>query len=333
MDGASGMMMQQGYNPFGLYTRDNQDPLGFLISQLAYVEQQVYEVRYPDIQYPGLVPVDTGANEWARTITYFSMDKVGQATWFNHMAKDIPHAESFRTKHDVTVEMAAIGYGYSNEELGQAMMVPGQSLTTDRAMAARRAAEEFIDDLVLNGDSDKGWDGLLNHSSVTKSDAPDGASGSGNTEWNLKTGDEIIKDVNTLLGGMYEDTKTVELADTLLLPPSAYAHIAGTPRSTHSDVTVMKFIMESNIYTATTGMPLMIRVCRGLENAAASNHGRAIAYRRHPEVLKLHMPMPHRFLPVYQSGPISYEVPGILRLGGLEIRRPKAIRYLDLITT
>jgi hypothetical protein len=46
-------------------------------------------------------------------------------------------------------------------------------------------------------------------------------------------------------------------------------------------------------------------------------------------VLKMHIPMPHRFLPVWQTGPMFYEVPGIFRLGGLEIRRPKAVRYVD----
>jgi hypothetical protein len=46
-------------------------------------------------------------------------------------------------------------------------------------------------------------------------------------------------------------------------------------------------------------------------------------------VLKIHIPMPHRFLPVWQTGPMKYDVPGIFRLGGLEIRRPKAVRYVD----
>jgi hypothetical protein len=49
-------------------------------------------------------------------------------------------------------------------------------------------------------------------------------------------------------------------------------------------------------------------------------------------VLKMHIPMPHRFLPVWQTGPMRFDVPGIFRLGGLEIRRPKAVRYVDGIS-
>jgi hypothetical protein len=54
-----------------------------------------------------------------------------------------------------------------------------------------------------------------------------------------------------------------------------------------------------------------------------------VAYRRDPSVVKMYMPMPFRFLPVWQTGPIIFEVPGIFRLGGVDVRRPKAMRYVD----
>ena len=54
-----------------------------------------------------------------------------------------------------------------------------------------------------------------------------------------------------------------------------------------------------------------------------------IAYRRDPRVLKLHIPMVHRFLPVWQTGPITFAIPGIFRTGAVEIRRPGAMVYVD----
>jgi hypothetical protein len=39
--------------------------------------------------------------------------------------------------------------------------------------------------------------------------------------------------------------------------------------------------------------------------------------------------MPHRFLPVYQDGPTSFEIPGIFRTGRRRSLRPGAFRYLD----
>ena len=301
--------------------------LGFLESQVNRIERQAYMIRYPEIQYPKLVPVVRTGPEWIRGITYYSQDITGRAEFLAGRANDIPLADVTRDQHDVTVEMAGIGYDYSMEELQQARMIPGRNLTADKAIAARRAAEEFIDNLVLNGDADHGWDGLINNANVTNQTAA-------TAQWQTLTGnnvDGIIRDINNLLSGLWTSSRTVEMADTLLLPPSAWSLLANQPRSQHTDMSILEWVRRYNLYTAQTGNPLMIQVVRGLEDAGASNVGRAIAYRRDPEVLRLHMPMPHRFL-APQRWIMRYIVPGILRLGGLEIRLPGAMRYMDNIT-
>ena len=309
-----------------------QSALGFLESQVTYVERDAYQIQYPDIQYPRLVPVETNAPDWVRSITHYSMDMVGQAELFSPLANDIPLADVTRDKHTVGVEMAAIGYSYNLEELMQAMMIPDVNLSADKAMAARRAAEEYLDNLCLRGNSNLNWDGLINQasSSVTASDADNGASG--NPEWSSKTPDEIVKDVARIVSGIWEGSQTVEMANTLALPPELYTDLVSRRLTDSNGMTVMEFIQKANPYTGLTGQPLMITYIRGLENAASSNDGRAIAYRRDPTVLKFHLPMPHMFLPPITSNRILYMVPGIFRTGGLEIRRPGAIRYLDKVT-
>lgn len=314
------------------YIVDAQQALGFLVSQTSHIEAQVNEVQYPDIQYPALIPVDTSANEWAKSVTYYSMNKVGQANWFHHYGRDVPVADSERSKFEVGIEMAAIGYRWSLEELGQAMLIPGMNLSADRANAARRAYEEFVDKIAIRGDSDKGFTGIINRTDVDKAWAANGAGGS--PDWSDKTGDEILKDVNDTLTGIYTGSLTVELADTVLLPVESMALIA-TKRldSNGSTMTVLQFLLQNNVYSHVSGKPLTIRAVRGLEDAGENDAGRMVAYRRDPQVIKLHLPMPHRFLPVWQTGPLTFDVPGIFRLGGLEVRRPKAVRYLDGIKT
>lgn len=307
-----------------------QAALSFLVQQTSYIEPEVYKMRYPDIQYPQLIPVDTSANEWAKSITYYSMDQVGRAAWFNHLAKDVPVADVTREKHETGVEMAAIGYRYTLEELGQAMMIPGLNLSADRASAARRAYEEFVDDVALRGDTGKNYFGILNYPGVDISTAQSDGIG-GQTTWDDKTGDQIARDINAAITGMYTSTLQIEIADTVLLPIAALTSLATRRMSTDSgtDTTILAWLQKNNVYTMTTGQSLMIRGVRGLETAGAGGNGRMIVYRRDPGVLKMHIPMPHRFLPVWQTGPMLYDVPGIFRLGGLEIRRPKAVRYVD----
>ncbi|MDI2177200.1 hypothetical protein [Pseudomonas aeruginosa] len=73
---------------------DAQAALGFVVSQTTYIERQVNEIVYPDIQYPQLIPVDTSAPEWIKTVTFYSADKVGKADWVNGNADDLPLAST-----------------------------------------------------------------------------------------------------------------------------------------------------------------------------------------------------------------------------------------------
>ena len=66
-----------------LYNMNDATTLSFVQSQLSHIETNVYRKQYPDIQYPELIPVDTSANEWAASVTFYSMDAVGQAKFIN----------------------------------------------------------------------------------------------------------------------------------------------------------------------------------------------------------------------------------------------------------
>ena len=39
--------------------------------------------------------------------------------------------------------------------------------------------------------------------------------------------------------------------------------------------------------------------------------------------------MRHQWIEPMRTGPLTYEVPGIFRFGGLDVRRPGAMRYMD----
>lgn len=305
------------------FTFDAQAALGFLVSQTSHIETQVNETIYPDIQYPGLIPIDTSAHPFAKTVTYFSSDKFGKAGWINGNADDINLAGTERAKHETAVHMAGVGYSYGYEELEHARML-GMNLTADDALAARRAYEEFLDTVALTGDSSKNMEGLFNNSSVTAAAATTGT-------WSTATEDEILRDVNDAITLVHTQTLRTVMANTLLLPWTKMNFIA-SERLGDTQSTILEFLRSNNVYTATTGQQLMIRGLRELDTAGTSVSPagtRMVAYRRDPAVLKMHLPMPHRFLPAYQDGPLRFVVPGVFRLGGLDIRRPKEIVYQD----
>ncbi|MGV6394518.1 DUF2184 domain-containing protein [Pseudomonas caspiana] len=300
---------------------DAQVAMGFVTAQTSHIERQVNEAVYPDIQYPTLVPVDTSAHPWAKTITYYSSDKFGKAEWINGNADDIPIAGTDLAKHETAVHMAGIGYGYGLEEISQAQML-GIPLDANDAAAARRAYEEMVERVALYGDARKGFVGLTNAPTVVAAEAATG-------DWDSATPGQILGDVNVALSGQYAGTLYTGLADTLLLPYSRFLHISTVPLNDNGTDTILTWLQTKNVYTAQTGRPLVIRAMRGLEAAGAGGTPRMVAYRRDPNVVKLHIPMPHRFLPVFQAGPLRIEVPGIFRLGGVDVRRPKEMSYTD----
>lgn len=299
--------------------------LSYLISQVTHIEREVYEIKYPDITYARDIPVDTSAPEWIKSITFFSEDRVGAAKFINGNAYDIPFADVTSEKFESAVEGAGIGYRYSLEEINQARYL-GQSLDARRAMSARRAYETFVNDVAYVGHTAKGWKGLINNASVTAVTVAQNA-GATSTLWANKTADEVLTDINSGITGMWTASKTVELAGTVKLPPAKYS-VLFTRRLGDTTMNLFEYISKNNIYTAQTGQPLDIGMLRQCEGAGSGATDRMVVYRKAPDVLKLHIPMPLRFLPPQAKG-LGFEVPGMFRLGGVDIRLPGAVRYLD----
>ena len=292
------------------------DNLSFFREAAAYVEAQAFATRYPSIQYPLLVPVDMSAPEGAETVQWYVTNGVGKAGLYNNRANDIPFVELTAEKKNVQIETYDSGYKISWLEAMQGGLI-GRDLSGEKATLVRRILDEQLDTLVLDGVSAFKWDGLLKNTNVTAFDVP--ADGVGSSRlWSAKSAELIIRDINMALIGVYAGSKTVELADTILVPPDVLGFLAGKYITGTSD-TVYQAIMRNNVYTLRTGRPLTIIECRGLEDAAASSGGRFIAYRKAPDVLKLHLPMPLMFLDGNVTQ-LEMERIGFIRTGGLEVR-------------
>lgn len=291
------------------YQIDAQAALGFVERQTSHIEREVYRRKYPMIRYRELIPVDPDAPEFASSVTFYSQDQVGRAKYINGHGDDIPLVNITRNQHEQGIDDAGIGYEFSLTEIGQAQML-GRDLSSEGANAARLAFERFVDEVAFVGDAAAGTQGLFNTSGITSVAAA-------NTFANL-TPDQILVEVNKLIGGIHDDTKGVEMPDTVVMPIGAYTDIASR-RLPDSGMTVLQYLQASNVYTAQTGQPLMI-----------TSHYRAdklVAYARNMEVLKLHMPMPLRFVQP-QARNLKIVVPGHFRFAPINIRIPGAVRYL-----
>ena len=320
-----------------------QQALAFLTAQAYKVNAKVYETVYPDWDIGRFIYVDTSGPEWSPGILTYMSDMSGRANWQSGAAKDIPLADVSQDMRTKTHHLAAIGYQYNLEEINTVIQVGG-SLSDRRARAARLAYNKFLFNLALFGDTEKGLAGITNYPGVTIMVPPADGDGGVRTWVNsagvgTKTPAEIVRDINLLLQGISRSTFDLVLADTLKLPQEAYDYIAATPYSDNTMETILAFVLRTNVYTLRTGRQLNIQPLRELGNAATDTNapssagkGRAVAYKNEPEYMRFHLPMPHRFLPVYQDGPLNYMVPGIFRTGGVEMMSTVAVRYMDGIS-
>lgn len=312
---------------------DAQVARGFLMPSFFNVEAAVVPKRYPSFRYDQVLPVITEGNEWARGTTFRSSDAAGKAEFLNGKGFDMPYADVSVTQYQKGFELAGIGYEWTLEEMQVAAM-EGRNLSTEKGDAAHKIAEAMLWSIAMTGDAQKGWTGITNDPNVTKAAAPQVGSGTGaaKAEWRNKTPDQILADLNAMITGVFTVTQEIEMPDTILLPTSAWMLASTTPRSGNSDTTILQYLLANNPYTAETGRPLTVRGVRALNTAGDGNTGRAVAYNYDPDVVRFHLPMPHKFLPPWQKGSMTWEVAGIMRTGGVEVRRPGAITYLDGIT-
>lgn len=314
---------------------DEQAAYAFVQAQGRNIETAIYKRRYPTFNYAEHVPVVTEGNPWAIGTQFRIADHTGKAKIISGKAKDMPFGKTTRSLATHDFFMIGAGWEWSLEETEQGMLY-NVNVTQDDAMGAADDVERLLYDIAITGSTEVNRTGLINDANVPSADAAanGGENGGGGTStfWVHKTPDEIVADINTGLSTVKRQSGEVEWADTVRLPPAAFELISTKRIGTDTETTVLEHVGRKNIYTAETNQPLDIKPLRDLASIADGERGRAVFYRRDPQVLRYHLPMPRRVLPVHRVGLMAYQQGLIARTGGTEIRLPKAMFYLDEIT-
>lgn len=309
------------------FMSDAQIGYAFLTPQLYRIETEVYMTRYPSFDITRFMSVDTSGDMWDVGTLVYSMDQVGNARFMAGGAFDMPYASVDMAQANLNYHLAAIGYEWNTQELQRAAKL-GRSLSSDKAQAAKQAADRFIYNIAMTGktpkgENEKGLTGFVNNGSAPSAQVA--ADGTGSSRlWADKTATLILRDVNEALGAVETGTGETSVADTLVLPTTRYNYIA-TQQIPNTGTTILQFLQANNA----AGENLRILKSRALETAGTGSSTRLVAYENNPQVVKFHLPGAHQFLPAFQKASMVYEVGGIMNVGGTDVRLPKAIVYRD----
>ena len=221
-----------------------EDASVFFARELDYIKAKSYDKKYPEFTALNNFPITHEVPEGAETVTYYSYEKTGMAKIISNYATDLPRADV--KGHPTTAYIKSVGasYGYSVQEM-RASRMAGKSLDTRKADSARYSIDRKVNEIAFAGDEKNGLMGMLSIANniplYTLSTVE------GHTEFKFKTAEQILADLNGMVGYQAELTKNVEKSDVLSLPASVYIDIS-TRQIPNTGYTVKKFLLENAPY-------------------------------------------------------------------------------------
>lgn len=288
--------------------------------QLEYIYAQTYDTLFPENKARVLLPVDGRIPSGAKSHTYRQMTEYGEAAFVNNFADDFPQVDL--KGEEITGKLVSLGdsFGYSIQDLRGAAM-GGIALDAEKAKTARKVMERKLDALACTGDTNTGLVGIANASGII--DASSGFGDAG-VAWASATADNIRDDVNALWKAVFETTKGIYMPDTLALDPASYATLTTKKQSAFSDDNMMQYILKTNPSIRN------IEFWPRLATADGSGGPRILCYKKDPAVVSLLISQEFEMMPP-QAKNMAFTTACHMRTGGVIVRYPKAIAYLDTI--
>lgn len=203
----------------------------------------------------------------------------------------------------------------------------GRSIDAILDRGIRLNYNKSIDQLVYKGFM--GVYGLVNNPNIVSSLAPAGTGG--NTEWDTKTVDEILWDVNKLLTECWAASEYDESAipNHLLLPPTKYAYILSTRIGTSGDENILNYLQKNNLANQNGGS-LYIAPSRWCVGAGTGDKDRMVAYSNDKDRLYFDLPVP---LARAMTQPVALQFAYVTiyaaQMGQVKFLYEQPVRYMD----
>lgn len=296
----------------------------FFARQLEAIKARSFDVLYPNLKFRTLFPMDQEAPAGAKSVTYETYDEVGMAKIISSYAQDLPRADVAGKETTVPVRTIGSSFGYNVKEIKSAQMA-GLNLSQRRANAARRAIEEQLNRIAFFGNTEANLYGLFTAPNIPNGNVPNGAAVA--PEWSTKTADEILLDINSIFDDIFESTKGVENADTLLLPLSQWSLIMTTARSTTSDTTIANYVVANSPWLKTLANIIPVNELKGAGTAGVDV---MVAYTKHMDKLEFVLPEDVTFYPE-QLEKLEYITPVTAECGGLNVYYPLSAKIMEKI--
>ena len=306
------------------------DAYTFLMKELERVDARILE-PLSGTDWPRDLPVITGGglleNIASIDVTYASTGGEEDNLFFE-AANDIPVIQADMSKSVARCFNFAEYMSFSLME-------------KEKMMSVARDPETFLNkgirlhfDKVLDRNAYKGFTrtrstGLCNNPNVVRSAAATGSGGY--TDWEHKTADEILADINTALSAVWtaNDCASDALPNHILIPVKQFGALVSRKVGDDGDKSILTYVLENNL-AAAQGGELVISPCKWCKGIGSAGKDRMVVYMNREDRVCFNLTQPLTRMETERMS-MRVKIPYMAQFSEVRFLYPSCVHYMDAI--
>ena len=305
------------------------DAYTFLMKELEKVDETILE-PLSGTDWPRDMPVITGGGlleSIASVDVSYASSGGDDDNLFFEAANDIPVIQADLSKQVARTFNFAEYMSFSAMEREKMMQV-GRDPETFLNKGIRLHCDKLIDRNVYTGFTKVTSTGLCNNPGITRSSAA-AAAGGGGTEWEHKTADEILADINRAISALWKDNdcSSDALPNHILVPVEQFGMLVTRKVSDDSERSILTYVLENNL-TAQQGGELTISPCKWCAGAGSGGTDRMVVYMNRVDRICFNLTQPLRRMDT-EYADMRIKIPYIAQFSEVRFLYPSTVRYMD----
>ena len=306
------------------------DSYTFLMKELEKVDDAILE-PLSGTDWPRDMPVITGGGLLESIasvdVTYASSGGDDDNLFFE-AANDIPVIQADLSKQVARTFNFAEYMSFSTMEREKMMQV-GRDPETFLNKGIRLHCDKVIDRNVYSGFTKVNSTGLCNNPNIVRSSALPHTSGGTDTQWQYKTADEILDDINRAISSLWRDNdcSSDALPNHILIPVEQFGALVTRKVSDDSERSILTYVLENNL-SAQQGGDLTISPCKWCSGAGSNGTDRMVVYMNRVDRICFNLTQPLRRMDT-EYAEMRIKIPYIAQFSEVRFLYPSTVRYLD----
>ena len=306
------------------------DSYTFLMKELEKVDDAILE-PLSGTDWPRDMPVITGGGllESIASVDVSYASSGGEDdNLFFEAANDIPVIQADMSKQVARTFNFAEYMSFSTMEREKMMQV-GRDPETFLNKGIRLHFDKVLDRSVYRGFNKVASTGLCNTPNITRAAAQPHTSGGTDTQWEYKTADEILADINRAISALWRDNdcSSDALPNHILIPVEQFGQLVTRKVSDDSERSILTYVLENNL-SAQQGGDLTVCPCKWCSGAGSDGSDRMVVYMNRVDRICFNLTQPLRRMQE-EYADMRIKIPYIAQFSEVRFLYPSTVRYLD----